>query len=186
MGFKVNFSKANSGNGIKPEGWYECIIAKIEERQTKNGAWGLNFSFVIRNDVDQQYKNGYIFHTIWRKREPSTNDMAVKGYNFGQLMAIARVTKFTDGKEYETLEDLCKEMLNKPIRIELYHDEYNGKKQERVKDFAETAFPECRHVFKTAAPAADTYAAPVSQGFAVGGGDMQVFGGDSGDDGIPF
>jgi hypothetical protein len=112
--------------------------------------------------------------------------MAVKGYNFGQLMAIARVTKFTDGKEYETLEDLCKEMLNKPIRIELYHDEYNGKKQERVKDFAETVFPECRHVFKTAAPAADTYAAPVSQGFAVGGGDMQVFGGDSGDDGIPF
>lgn len=183
MGFKVNFSEANSGNGIKPEGWYECVIVKIEEKQTKNGAWGLNFSLVIRNDVPQEYKNGFIFHTIWRKREPNVNDAAVKGYNFGQLMAIARVAKLTDGKEYETLEELCNDLLHKCLRVELYHDEYNGKKQERVKDFGETVFPECRHVFKTAAPKADTYAVPAEQSFAV----SAVYGGDgTGDDGVPF
>ena len=183
MGFKSNFSEANSGNGIKPEGWYECVIAKIEERQTKNGAWGLNFSLVIRNDVDQQYKNGIIFHTVWRKREPNVNDAAVKGYNFAQLMAVAKAAQLTDGKEYETLEDFCKELFGKCLQAELYHEEYNGKTQERVSDFDSTEFPECRHVFKTAAPKADTYAAPVEQSFAV----SAVYGGDgTGDDGVPF
>lgn len=183
MGFKSNFSEANSGGGIKPEGWYECVIAKIEERQTKNGAWGLNFSFVIRNDVQQGYKNGIIFHTIWRKREPNVNDAAVKGYNFAQLMAVAKAAQLTDGKEYETLEDFCNELFTKPLRVELYHEEYNGKPQERVRDFGSTAFPECRHVFKTAAPKTDTYAAPVEQGFAVS---AVYSGGSTGDDGIPF
>lgn len=184
MGFRNNFSEATSGGyDIKPEGWYECVIVKIEEKQTKNGAWGLNFSLVIRNDVPQEYKNGFIFHTIWRKREPNVSDAAVKGYNFGQLMAVARAAKLSDGKEYETLEDFCTELLHKCMRADLYHEEYNGKTQERVRDFAETAFPECRHEFKKAAPKADTYAAPAEQSFAA----SAVFGGDGdSDDGVPF
>lgn len=185
MGFRNNFNEADSGNGIKPEGWYECLIVKVEERQTKNGAWGLNFSLVIRNDVGQRYGNGYIFHTIWKKREPNANDAAVKGYNFGQLMALARAAKLPDGKDYETLAQFCEELVKKPLRVKLIHEEWNGNTQERVGDLAETAYPECRHVFKTAAPKADSYAPPAAQTFAGSANDLPIqdF---ADDDGVPF
>ena len=37
MGFKSNWNEATQGSSIKPEGDYECLIAKVEERVTKNG-----------------------------------------------------------------------------------------------------------------------------------------------------
>lgn len=37
MGFKANWSEAAQSNSLKPEGDYECLIAKVEERVTKNG-----------------------------------------------------------------------------------------------------------------------------------------------------
>lgn len=180
MGFRNSYSEADSGNGIKPEGVYECIITKVEERQTKSGAWGLSFSLVIRNDVGQRYGNSYLFHTIWKKREPTANDLAVKGYNFGQLMAMGRAARLPDGKDYDTLEQYCGDLVKKCVRVTVKHEEWNGKPQERVTDPQPSKYPECRHIFKTAAPKTDTYAQPVPQSFA----DMPAE--DFTDDGVPF
>lgn len=93
MGFKSNQSEAFQ-NGLKPEGDYECIITAIEEHTTKKGSVGLNFTLVIRNDVQgQKYGNSCLFHTIWKKHEPNENDMQVEGYNFAQLMAMGKAAK---------------------------------------------------------------------------------------------
>ena len=108
MGFKSNQSEAFQ-NGLKPEGDYECIITAIEERTTKKGSVGLNFTLVIRNDVQgQKYGNSCLFHTIWKKHEPNENDMQVEGYNFAQLMAMGKAAKLPDGKEYDSLKAYCK------------------------------------------------------------------------------
>lgn len=149
MGFKFNSEEATQGNGVKPEGKYECIINRIEKRTTKNGAEGINFSLVIRNDIDgQKYKNAYLFHTIWKKKEPTTADMQVEGYNFGQLMAMGKAGGLDEGKDYENLDEYLKDLNGKCILATLKHEEYNGKTQERVSFVEETKYPECKHKFK--------------------------------------
>ena len=34
----------------------------------------------IGEDVEQGYKNGYIFNTLWKRKEPTEADLQVKGY----------------------------------------------------------------------------------------------------------
>lgn len=165
----MNSSAAEQGS-IKPEGVYECIIASAEERVTKNGAKGLNLALVIRNDVEQKFKNGYIFHTLWKRKSPTAEDMQVNGYGFGQVMALGKAAGLTDGKEYAGLEDFIADLMKRPVRVTLKHDEYNGKIQEKVDYLNPTAFPEVRHVMKKPsvnsqyqAPPATQYAAQAAQ-----------------------
>ena len=148
--FKTDFSKANTGSEIKPEGNYEVIITKIEEKTTLSGKTGLNFAMVIRNDIpEQKYGNAFLFHTIWKAKEPTEYDNMVKGYMYGQVMAIAKAARLADGKSYESFEEFLKDIINKPVCVSLKHEEYNGKLQERINYFNETKFPECKHAFKT-------------------------------------
>lgn len=148
MGFKVNHSEANQQNNIKPEGDYECLVQSINERTTRNGATGLNVSMVVRNDLNQNYKNAYIFYTLWKRREPTPSDLQVNGYGFGQVMALSKAAGLPDGKEYDDLKQLCEELTGKPIRVTLKHREYNGKTQEDVSWLNPTKFPEVKHTFK--------------------------------------
>jgi hypothetical protein len=159
MGFKNDFSQAQQNDGLKPEGDYEVIVVKAEERTTKNGKTGLNVSMVIRNDVPQAYKNGYIFHTLWKRREPTAADLQVKGYGFGQIMALGKAAKLPDGKDYPDLEAFLADVANKPVRVHIIHDEYNGTKREAVSYLNPTSYPEVRHVFKKPAEP-NVYAAP--------------------------
>ena len=120
MGFKANQSEAVQGSELKPEGDYECIITSCEERTTRNGATGLNFSLVIRNDIaEQKYKNAYLFHTLWKRKEPSEADMQVNGYSFGQVMALGKATGLPDGKDYESLEAYLQDLNGLVIRSQV-------------------------------------------------------------------
>ena len=163
MGFRNDFKQADMGNGIKPEGNYECIIVKAEERATKNGKLGLNISMVIRNDVEQSYQNGYIFHTLWKRREPTAADMQVNGYGFGQVMALGKAAKLPDGKDYPNLEAFLADLVGKPVLVTLKHEDYNGQKQERVHYLNPSAFPEVHHVMKTTASPSAYAAQPQTQ-----------------------
>ena len=71
MGFSTNYENVNDDYGILPEGDYEVIIRNIEERTTKKGSTGLNLSLVVRNDIEQKFKDRYIFYTLWKKKEPT-------------------------------------------------------------------------------------------------------------------
>lgn len=194
MGFKSNQSEAFQ-NGLKPEGVYECIITAIEERTTKKGSVGLNFTLVIRNDVQgQKYGNSCLFHTIWKKHEPNENDMQVEGYNFAQLMAMGKAAKLPDGKEYDSLKAYCTDLLNKCIRVNLTHKEWNGKERECIDFVNPTKYPECKHKFKSSAPKADSFANKQT-GFAMPKtntqadsaiGSLEDFEDVLTDDGVPF
>lgn len=147
MGFKSNYENVSQGT-LKPEGDYECIIQKIEERTAQSGKQNLNISLVIRNDVQQGFKNGIIFHTIWKKKEPSQLDEQVKGYNFNQIMALGKAAQLPEGRDYDTLNDFCEDLVNRPVKVRLKHEEYNGKTYERVHYLNPTAFPQVRHTAK--------------------------------------
>ena len=167
--FKTNTSKAAESFDIKPEGDYEIIIksAEVKDFTRSDGSKTakISFQYVIRNDVEQHFKNGYIFDEIWKKREPNEDDLAVDGFNFGQLMAIAKAAKLPDGKDYDSVQAFLNDLVGLVMKVHLKHDVYNGKTSEKVDRKDPTAFPEVKHVWKTAAASggyakpADTFAA---------------------------
>lgn len=167
MGFSTSYKDINDEYGPLPEGEYEVVIRNIEERTTPNGATGLNLSLVIRNDVEQNYKDRYIFYTLWKRKEPTAADKQVQGYGFNQVMRLAKSAGLPSGKAYETLQDMCKDLMQRPLKVTLEHREYNGKIQENVKYVNATAFPECKHVFKEKKQVtADTVAKKPQETFA--------------------
>ena len=147
MGFSTNYEDVQDWDLI-PKGEYEVIITKIEERTTPNGATGLNFTLVIRNDVEQKCQNRLIFHTLWKRREPTQADMQVQGYSFKQVMQLAKVIRLPSGRNYETIYSLLDELLWKIMRVTVGHREYNGRTYEEVKYMNESQFIQCRHTFK--------------------------------------
>ena len=169
MGFNANTSKASEGITIKPEGDYEVIISEIKRKQTPSGAQSIGFKYTVRNDVAQSYQNACIFHDVWKKKEPNADDIMAEGYNFAQLMAIAGAAGLPANADFERFDAFLNALVGKPVKVHLYHNEYNGKISERVDKHNKTAFPAVNHKQKTAAtgssyaptPAAN-YAAPAA------------------------
>lgn len=189
MGFKNNFSQATQNNGLKPEGDYEVLIVKIEERTNKNGKTKMNFSMVIRNDVEQAYKNGYIFHELWKRREPTAADLQVDGYGFGQVMALGQAAQLPDGKDYPNLNAFMQDLINKPVRVTLRHEKFNDREREIVSYLSPTKYPEVRHVMKTASPtgyASQQPAQYASQNNAVQAAQAAQYAPVPTDDDLPF
>lgn len=161
MAFRTNASKAQEGgNSLKPEGDYEVIIDTAEVTRTQSGKDKINIVYIIRNDVQQSYQNGLIFDSIWKKKNPNEDDRSIGGFNFGQLMAIANAANLPDGKEYADLNALLAELVGKPLRVHLYHDDYNDKQYEKIDRHEPTTLAAVKHKAKgkpaptrTAAPA---------------------------------
>ena len=167
MPFRVDVNKAQLNNdNLKEEGRYEVVIKSIDERVTPNGKQNLSFTLVIRNDVEQRYQNGYIWHSVWKMPNPTEDDKLVNGYSFNQLMAFAKATKLPLDKDYKDVLDVCNDLVNKPVLITLNHDTYKGRTKEKVTEVVETLHPDCRHVYKEKTIVADTYAAAPAANFA--------------------
>ena len=167
MGFSTSYEDINDDYGTLPEGEYEVVIRNIEERTTPKGATGLNLSLVIRNDVEQNYKDRYIFYTLWKRKEPTAADKQVQGYGFNQVMRLAKSAGLPSGKAYETLQDMCKDLMHRPLKVTLEHREYNGKTQENVKYDNASYHPACKHVLKEKKQVtADTVAQKPQETFA--------------------
>ena len=181
MAFRTNTSKAQEGgNSLKPEGDYEVIIDAAEVTRTQSGKDKINIVYVIRNDVQQKYQNGLIFHSVWKKKEPNEDDMQIGGYNFGQLMAIASAAKLPDNQEFAGLDDFLKALCGKAMRVHLYHDGYNDKYYEKIDLHQPTEYPEIKHKEKPK-PNASGYAAPQTSFAQAADKTPQV-----GDDDYPF
>lgn len=165
-GFTTDYKDIGNENTPIPEGEYEAIIRNAQERTTQKGGSFLSLSIVIRNDVQQDCHNRYIFENMFRKNEPSQADKQVQGYSFKRLMQIARAAKLPAGKAYETVQELCRDLLQKPVRITVYHDTYNSKVNVRVKYFDCTSFPQVNHIWKEQQTHADIQAPPSDPGFA--------------------
>lgn len=165
MAFRTNAGKAQEGgNSLKPEGYYEVVVRTAEVSCTRNGNENIRIVYTIRNDVAQSYQNGLIFDSIWKKKNPNEDDRSIGDFNFGQLMAIANAAKLPDGKEYADLNALLAELVGKPLRVHLYHDDYNDKWYEKIDRHEPTTLAAVKHKAKgkpsTAAAGCPRTAAP--------------------------
>ena len=150
MGFSNDHKHAaQSEYSLKPEGDYEVIIKKIEEKKFSTGTPGINLKLLIRNDVpNQKFGNGFLFHTFWKRKQPTELDKQVNGYSYGQLMDLSKSANLPDGKSYETLEEFFADLIDKCIRVTVKHDDYNDTWSEVITWITETKYPECKHVYK--------------------------------------
>lgn len=196
MGFLTDYENINDDFDILPEGDYEVIIRNIEERTTRNGATGLNLSLVVRNDIEQKFKDRYIFYTLWKRKEPTAADKQVQGYGFNQVMRIAKSAKLPNGKAYESIMDMCEDLMHRTLKVTLEHREWNGKQQENVKYVNASEYPVCKHVFKEKKQVkTDAAAPPKNENFAaempaqhenLSIGDLDDFEEILSDDEVPF
>lgn len=138
--FTLDFSKANDGN-IK-DGTYEAVISTVKEDAAKTGTEFLNFDLVVRNDIDQQYKNSHVFQKVYRSK-------ATNKYNQGMIMTIAQAAGMTDGKKYSNFEEFQKDFTGRPVKVNVRTRErdYQGTKytDTEVARWAVTAFPKVAH-----------------------------------------
>lgn len=176
MAFSTDYSDISDGGELIPEGEYEVVIKYAGENATKGGTMFLNVTTVIRNDVDQKYKNKYLWHSIWQKKEPSPSDLACNGYSAKQIQSLSKAAGLPNGKKYESLESWCEDLKYKPIRVTVEHDTYQGNTRAKVKWVNASKHPDCKHVWKSKTD--DVPAASV--------GDNGDFVEISGDDDLPF
>lgn len=168
--FKNDFSDAQKAVGFsqKPEGDYEVIVMSAEEKTFKTGTVGLNFKFLIRNDVEQPAQNSYLFHTFWKPKTQSKNDRFVDGFSFSQMMWLAKQAGLENGKEYQNFNEFLKDFIGKCLGVTMEYDEWKGKKQERIVELFPTAHPECKHKYRDKQSVDIPYAPPQDKGFAIG------------------
>lgn len=124
--FNLDFSKATQTGGIK-DGTYEVFVNKAFEDATPGGSEYINIDLVVRNDVDQQYKNAHVFPKVWKSKKDGK-------YNEGMIMAIAQSLQLQDGKQYNGLDELLADFILKPVKVTVKNEtsEYNGKTYENV------------------------------------------------------
>ncbi|MBU5439472.1 DUF669 domain-containing protein [Tissierella sp. MSJ-40] len=138
--FTINHDEAMDTSVIE-EGTYEVLVAKAFEDVSKNGSIFINLHLVVRNDVDQKYKNKYIFASIWQNKETGQ-------YHSGMINTVAKALKIENGKRFNSLQELLDDFLNKTARVTVKHEEYNGKTYERVQSWEPSRFNTCNHMFK--------------------------------------
>ena len=96
--------------------------------------------------------------------------MQVDGFSFAQIMALAKAAQLPAGKSYAGLNEMGKDLIGQPVRVTIEHstNPNNGQTNERVKYVNESKYPDCKHVYKEAAPAASsqTYARKPQAQFA--------------------
>lgn len=125
-GFNLDFSKKTQGGAIK-NGSYEVVVNRASEEATPGGAEYIELDLIVRNDVDQEYKNKHIFAKIWKAKK--TNK-----YNEGTIMAVADALQLKDGTTYNSFEELLADFVLKTANVTVKSEdsEYKGKNYTNV------------------------------------------------------
>lgn len=147
MGFKLNFDEAFEQKDTKIEdGTYEVVIEKAREEATPTGAEFLDFWLRIRSDVKQAAQNQIIFHKVWKGKQTGV-------YHTGMINTLAKSAALENGKEYNSLQDLLNDFLNKPLKATVKNEKstYNGKEYDNlnVKFTEVTEYPNVQRVTPT-------------------------------------
>lgn len=123
-GFNLDFSKKTQGGAIK-DGSYEVVVNRASEEATPSGAEYIELDLIVRNDVEQEYKNKHIFAKIWKAKK--TNK-----YNEGTIMAVADALQLKDGTTYNSFEELLADFVLKTAYVTVKTEESQDKRYKNV------------------------------------------------------
>lgn len=150
MNFNINHDQANPD--ILPVGTYEVIIEDACIDYTKGGTEHISITFVLRNDVDQKYKNRRIFHQIWRRKEPSPSDLECDGFPNQQIQQISKNVGLPNGMSIKSFDDWFELLIGKVAEITIRHEDYNNQTNAKVGYINPSKFPDCEHKYPSQTP----------------------------------
>ena len=131
MAYKYDASDAS---GLVKEGDYEAIIERMEVKTIPSGKNKLSVAFRIRDDVDQAYKNKWMFKDIWAEKDNP------EVFNRKQINQLLGTQKIADGTEFASINEIIKFLENAPliIHIGIEFDEWRGEDVNTVSYFKKT------------------------------------------------
>lgn len=145
MSFNLDFEDTFEGGNIE-DGHYEVVIYRCNEDSTPSGAEYTEFDLIVRNDVDQKFKNAHIFHKVWKRKDDNK-------YNMKQFNTIGKACQLENGKTYNSFDDLLKDFFLKTAQVYVKNEtnEYNGKTytNTNVKFWNKTKTNGLNHQFKS-------------------------------------
>lgn len=144
----IKIDYRNLNDDLIPEGKYEVVVKSAGIGSTPWGTEYIDLPLIVRNDVDQAYKNKYIFYHLWKKKDPDEMDKTCNNFSAKQIFKLCKAVGIPEDKNFESLDEMLAELAGKPLLVGIKHDVYNEKKQEKISFTDITNFPECKHEFK--------------------------------------
>lgn len=129
---------------IEP-GVYEAIVQNTSEEFSQGGKKYIAVSLTIRNDVTQQFQNKKIEYKVWTTNKQGVN--TIDGYVEYQVALISKCCGLPQVIDVNSVYELSKMWIGKPIRITVEEDDYNDKHYMKVTKIQESPFKEVRHKF---------------------------------------
>lgn len=158
MSFRTNHSDLPEDQLVKA-GDYEAAFCSVVEAQTEAGTPYIGIHVVIRNDIEQPYKNKHVFESLW------TSEKAMP-YTQRKLNAIDAALELPEA-EYESVNDWGKLLTRKPVKIHIgVREAANGyPARNQIERFMKTEHPDISHQWPVAATATATAPASAPQTF---------------------
>jgi hypothetical protein len=121
-GFSLDFNDVFEGTSRIADGDYEIVVNRVKEDATPGGAEFVEFDLIIRNDVDQAYKNMHVFHKVWKAKDTGK-------YNMKTFNTMGKACQLQNGKSYKSLQELITDFEFKTALINVKNEEseYRGK-----------------------------------------------------------
>ena len=131
MSYKYDASDAS---GLVKEGDYEALIERMEVKTIPSGKNKLSVAFRIRDDVDQSYKNKWMFKDIWAEKDNP------EVFNRKQINQLLGTQKIEDGTEFASINEIIKFLENAPliIHVSIEFDDYRGEDVNTISYFKKT------------------------------------------------
>ncbi|MBE6070030.1 MAG: DUF669 domain-containing protein [Clostridium lundense] len=144
MGFTVDTNNTQEQQGLIKPGDYEVVIKEVKEGASQQkGTPFIQIELVVRNDVNQEFKNKHLWYTIWDT--PATRE---KGMYAKQINTVSKHAGVQNGANFNSVADWGKFITGRPVLATVKHEEYNGEQKERVTFINATKFPQCQHSWK--------------------------------------
>lgn len=126
-------------------GVYEAIVQNTSEEFSKSGTKYIAVSLTVRNDINQQCKNKKIEYRIWTTNKQDVN--TIDGYVEYQVALMSKCCGLPNVIDVNSVYELSKKWIAKPIKITVSENEYNGSTYMNVTKIAESNFKEVNHKY---------------------------------------
>ena len=130
-------------------GVYEAVIQNTSEEFTPgNGTRFMAVSMVIRNDVQQQCQDKRIEYRIWTTSRPETK--TIEGYVEYSLALMSKACRLPEQIDVNSVNELSKLWIKKPVRITVGQREYKGKTYIEISKVEASDNIQVNHQYKSA------------------------------------
>ena len=105
-------------------------------------------SMVIRNDIQQKCQDKKIEYRIWTTSKPEAK--TIEGYVEYSLALMSKACRLPEQIDVNSVNELSKLWIGKPVRITVGQREYKGKTYIEISKVEESNLIQVNHKYKSA------------------------------------